>query len=365
MNGKTVFEHGGNLYAAIRQKGSSMAELLDFSANINPLGIAESVRQAIGQSLEDIVHYPDVDAQELKQAISECYHVDQEWITVGNGAVETMYILCHMLKPRRVLVTAPTFSEYERAARACGAVIDYFDLQPDNGFKIDIPALISQLAGTDIVFIGNPNNPTGTLLIRRELEPLLAAAKKQGTIIVMDESFLDFLTDDSQHTCRHLVSSYDNLVVVHSLTKFYAIPGLRLGFALTNPELTHILHNGKDPWNVNSLAQSAGIAALNDQKYRQVSKAFIHKTKEELYTGLLSLPGVTPFWPSVNFILINIRGTGMTGEQMRRIMLAHNVLIRDCSNYRGLSPDYIRLAVKRPEQNQLLIKILRQVIGDV
>ncbi len=362
MNGKNAIEHGGNLYATVREQGGCLSTVLDFSANINPLGIAESVREAVHNALEYIIHYPDADAYMLKEAISRRYGVDKEFITVGNGAVEPIYILCHMLKPARVLVNAPTFGEYERAAQASGAEVEYYYLRSDRGFEIDIAAMIPLLPVVDMVFIGNPNNPTGTLLTNREIEPLLLSAKKNNTLVVLDESFLDFLPDDSKYTCRHLLAHYSNLVVVHSLTKFYAIPGLRLGFALANSEITRKLHIGKDPWNVNSLAQSAGVAALKDEQYRTLSKKVMHEAKEDLYGQLCAFSDLMPYHPAVNFILVNIKNTGMTAKQMRKALLAHNILIRDCSNYPGLSDEYIRVAVKKPAQNAILVNALQSVV---
>jgi len=365
MNERNMTTHGGNLYAAQRQTGSHVSEILDFSANINPLGLSENIRQALYASLESIVHYPDATGYDLKQAISQHYQIKGEQITLGNGAVELMYILCHMLKPKKVLVTAPTFSEYEEATLASGARIEYLYLHADTNFTIDIKALIEQLANIDIVFICNPNNPTGTLLTRAQMEKLLMAAQAQNSYVVVDESFIDFLPRDDVYTSRPLLAQYANLIIVHSLTKFYAIPGLRLGFALANPELTNRLHQGKDPWNVNTLAQKAGVAALQDHAYQQLSKDFMGKVNLELYDSLLSIPGLKPYLPSVNFILINIAGTRMSGEELGKALAAHNILIRDCSNYPGLSSDYIRIAVKRPEQNNILIAALKKVIGRV
>lgn len=363
MSGKGAFEHGGNLYAAMRENGGTLAEILDFSANINPLGISEKVRETLHESLESIIHYPDAKAYALKQAISEQYCIATELITIGNGAVELMYVLCHMIKPKRVLVTAPTFSEYECAARASGATIEYFNLNENTDFVIDVQAIIKRLFGINVIFICNPNNPTGKLLENKQIEPLLLAAKKQNTYVVVDESFLDFLPDDSIYTCRSLLAQYDNLIIVHSLTKFYAIPGLRLGFGFASPTFTNLLHEGKDPWNVNTLAQNAGVAALGDHTYQEKSKDFIAKTKIELYNDLLSIDGLKPFLPSVNFILINIKGTKMTAAELGQAMVAHNILIRDCSNYPGLSSKYIRIAVKRPEQNIRLVNALQKIVG--
>ncbi|WP_378956288.1 threonine-phosphate decarboxylase CobD [Pelosinus sp. sgz500959] len=365
MSGNNAPKHGGNLYAAMRQKGGSLNEILDFSANINPLGLSEQIRQTLYASLESIIHYPDVQGHALKQELSHYYHVKQEQITLGNGAVELMYVLCHMLKPKRVLVTAPTFSEYESAARASGAAIEYFYLNAADDFTIDIQGIAQQLPAIDIVFICNPNNPTGKLLSNGQIEELVAMAKVHQTYVVVDESFLDFLLDDHTYTCRSLLEKYNNLIILHSLTKFYAIPGLRLGFSLTNPELTNRLHAGKDPWNVNTLAQNAGVAALRDEEYQHKSKEFIKKVNMDLYHSLLTIPGLKPYKPSVNFILINIKDTNLIAEELRQALAAHNILIRDCSNYPGLSPDYIRIAVKSPEQNHKLIAALQQIIGGI
>lgn len=364
MKESTTATHGGNLYAAIRKRGGSFNEILDFSANINPLGLSETIRQALHNSLESIIHYPDAQGHALKQGISQHYQVAENSITMGNGAVELMYILCHIIKPTKVLVTAPTFSEYESAAKASGAGIEYLYLHPENNFVIDIQEMSKQLATVDIAFICNPNNPTGTLLTHSQIEEVLRVAKQHNTYVVVDESFMDFLITDQTYTCRQLLPKYSNLIILHSLTKFYAIPGLRLGFSLTNPQLTKLLHLGKDPWNVNTLAQSAGVAALQDHSYQLQGKEFLEKVKIDFYESLQTIPGFHPYLPSVNFILVNIKNTGLTSTELVNTMASHNILIRDCSNYPGLSSEYIRVAVKRPEQNILLINTLKKAIGD-
>lgn len=364
MNDNKTNVHGGNLYSAMRQGGGSFNEILDFSANINPLGLSDKIRQALHASLESIIHYPDAQAHALKQEVSHYYHVQENEITMGNGAVELMYVLCHILKPKKVLVTAPTFSEYEAAAKASGATIDYLYLDPEENFVIPIPNMIAELPHVDIVFICNPNNPSGVLLTNTQIEEVLTAAQQHHTYVVVDESFMDFLPNDQTYTCRQLLSKYPHLIILHSLTKFYAIPGLRLGFSLASPAITKLLHQGKDPWNVNTLAQHAGVAALQDKIYQEEGKSFLAKVKVDLYEGLKAIPELHPYAPSVNFILINIKNTTMTSLELTAAMAAHNILVRDCSNYPGLSSDYIRVAVKGPEENIRLLTTLKKVIGD-
>lgn len=362
MNNTVNFEHGGNIYKALRQSGAGQDGFLDFSANINPLGLAGNVREAVIRSLEDVIHYPDAEAHDLKLAIADFYRVNYDTITVGNGAVELIYVLCHMLKPERVLIPVPAFSEYERAAAAAGAKVDYYFLAEANGFELRPDGIIPMLKGIDIVFIGNPNNPTGTLLTRPELEELIEAANRVGCLVVIDESFIEFLPDDGEHTCRPLLKRYANLVIIHSLTKFYAIPGLRLGFALTPPELANRLNAGKDPWNVNTLAQAAGVAAFQNAEYRSKTKAVVHQARQELFSSLATIDKIKPYQPTVNFVLIRLIAARITAGQLQRRLFARRILVRDCSNYPGLSPGYLRLAVKLPEQNLRLINALQEFL---
>lgn len=361
MSGKSVFEHGGNVHAVWRQKQTT-EEILDFSANINPLGLPISVRKALLASLDAIVHYPDPEAAELKQAISSFYKVPERAITLGNGAVEPIYILCQILRPKRVLVTAPTFSEYERAALAAGAEVQGLLLSAEENFIIEADKIIERLSSVDMVFITNPNNPTGTLMLGCDIERVLRAAVQTDTLVVVDESFIDFLPDGAKYTVKHLLSEYANLVIVQSMTKFYAIPGLRLGFVLANDEINHGLDLAKDPWNVNSLAQVAGIAALQDTHYQQNSVSYMAKANTALYQAIGELSGIKAFRPSVNFMLLDITETGLSSGEFCELAASYNILLRNCSNYRGLSDRYIRTAVKRMEDNEKLVQVLQQIM---
>jgi len=358
MNEAGYFEHGGNLYAAMRRQGGGMEALLDFSANINPLGLPESVHRSLIEALPHIIHYPDPESQALKTAISKRFRVDERQIAVGNGAAELIYVLCHMFRPQRVLVPAPTFSEYERAARACGAAVEYLYLSPAEKFTISAESIVQRLPYIDILFLCNPNNPTGQVLPRETVERIIALAEKFKVLVVVDESFLEFLSAEASLSCRSLLPRYANLVIVQSLTKFYALPGLRLGFVLADHAICKMLDKGKDPWNVNSLAQVAGTVALADEAYRAKSLAMIGDAREAFCNKLGAIPGVIPLAGSANFILVNIAGTGFTSIRLREALAQEGILIRDCSNYPGLSAEYIRLAVKLPQQNEILLTCL-------
>lgn len=356
------FSHGGNIYRLMNGQKAGGGSLLDFSANINPLGLTQSVREAIFNAVEMIIHYPDPDANALKAAISSCYTVPAETITVGNGAVEFLYMLCNHFRPSEAVVFAPAFSEYERAARASGAVIRHIYCDPAASFVLDLKQAASVKPG-GMVFLGNPNNPTGTLLSRDALSALLTVCQSKQSIVVVDESFVDFLPNHDQVTCRPLLAQFENLVIIHSLTKFYAIPGLRLGFALTSPALARQLSLVKDPWNVNSLAQAAGVAALTDLSYQQESRRIVSLAKDELYHNLCRIKGFKPFRPSVNFILIDVSETNRKVSEWSHQLNGYGIMVRDCGNYPGLTPEYMRVAVKLPEQNAVLLNRLQEING--
>lgn len=357
------FEHGGNIYRYRRGGEDAAAFFADFSANINPLGLCPQVAERIAASIGALVHYPDPEGIELKRAIAAHYGVRENWITLGNGAVELLYLLCQAKQPRRVLIPAPSFSEYERAAHAAGAEVDYAFLDPARDFAVDLEELAERLEGVDLLFIGNPNNPTGTLLSNAALRRLIARAAEKDCFVIVDESFVDFLEDASAHTCRSLVADYENLMVLHSLTKFYAVPGLRLGFSLTGEALAGTLARGKDPWNVNLLAQEAGVEALTQIEYQSETRRFVAAEKAFLAEKLAALPGLRVCAPSVNFILADTREAGLTGAALRARLLERGLLIRDCGNYPGLDAYYVRFAVRTRAENERLCAALVEILA--
>lgn len=358
------FTHGGNIHEILRQQ-SGAGKLLDFSANINPLGLANEVKAAIQDNIGQVIHYPDPEATDLKQALAAHYKLLPDTIVLGNGAVELLYVLFHTLRPKNVLIPVPSFGEYERAALACQADITYHELTAAQDFSLILsPDFIDKIKQADCLVLGNPNNPTGNLLPVQEIEECLKVAKKYDCLVVIDESFIDFRTDQDVYSCRKLLADYDNLFLLQSLTKFYAIPGLRLGFAATNKALAKKLALGKDPWNVNLLAQKAGIAALNATAYQEKTRASVKAEGERLWLLLQGLPKVKAYKPTVNFILLDIGGTGYSAALFREKLLQWQIMIRDCSNYPGLSTDYVRVAVKTPHDNDALVVALQAVLKE-
>lgn len=352
------FEHGGNIY----EKQPNGREWLDFSANINPLGLAASARDAIASSIDAVVHYPDPKARELREAIAEHYNVPLEEVVAGNGATELFYLFLQTVRPRRVLLPVPSFNEYERAALAARCQIRYFQLNPEEDFRIDWTDFMGALPVADCVILGNPNNPTGSLLTRNELVRALDMIKNGRQWLVIDESFLDFLMYDNRYSVRNLVAEYPRLFVVQSLTKFFALPGLRLGFGVAQKELAERLDAGKDVWNVNLLAQKAGAAVLRDRAYQKKSREFIAAEAQHFYQCLVKYPGIRAYQPSVNFILLDVRASGLTSTDFAARMKEKGILVRDCANYPGLDgQSFVRIAVRQRADNEQFLHALEEL----
>lgn len=353
------FTHGGNIYEEKAPGGG----WLDYSANINPLGLAPAVRKAIEASIGEIVHYPDPEARELKAALAFHYHLPQTGLVLGNGAAELFYLFMQAVRPRRVLLPVPSFSEYERAALAARTEICYHYLQSGQGFLLDIGALARQAQAEecDAIILGNPNNPTGGLVTGGQIKELLQLTACAGAPwLVVDESFLDFRADAADYTVRNLAAAENRLLVVQSLTKFYALPGLRLGFGVASPQLVQRLELGKDVWNVNLLAQKAGVAALAAREYALETQALVAAEGKWLAGELARLPGWQVYGPTVNFILVRLQeDSGTAARRLRE----QGILVRDCSNYPGLEAHYLRFAVRTHAENRQLVEALHKIQG--
>lgn len=356
------FVHGGNVYEP-SAAGSDGGKWLDFSANINPLGLSASVKDAIAAHVGGLVHYPDPEARELRAALAGAYETPEDTFVLGNGAAELFYLFFEVERPKRVLLPVPSFSEYERAALASGADVEYFLLREKSGFAIDCDALLDDVRETkaEAVVLGNPNNPTGTLLSREELVRLSERLNALGCSLVVDESFLDFRRYEAEHTIRREAGRLPHCLLVRSLTKFYAMPGLRLGFGVCMPKLAAKLDAHKDVWNVNLLAQAAGVAALKDQDYQEKSRAFLAETAPKFAAAVKELPNVaTVLPPSANFLLLRLKEAGQA-EGLIRGLRSRGILIRDCANFPGLSEGWLRLAVRRKEENERLLAVWREM----
>ncbi|MDS1029023.1 threonine-phosphate decarboxylase CobD [Bacillota bacterium LX-D] len=355
----SVPEHGGNLeWAKSRFK---VEKFIDFSANINPLGCPPRVFETIKDSLDLIMHYPDPDSRKLKQKLEKYFRIEQNQIIVGNGAVELLYLICHLLKPQKILTLAPSFSEYVRGAETIKAQIEYYYLHSEDNFNIDLLELDKKLSGIDLFFLCNPNNPTGTILNYKKMRQIQSLCLKHQTFLVVDESFIDFIGDKEEYSVRHDLAQNNKLFILHSLTKFFALPGLRLGCGFGSPDIISKLIKLKDPWSVNALAQTAGIAAIDDSTFQAKTIEYVNTEKDFLFTRLNEIKGLKAFCPSVNFVLVQITGE-ITSDELVNRMAEKGVLIRNCKTFPGLGDKYIRVAVRTREENLRLLIELNNIL---
>ncbi len=340
------FQHGGQVY----NSNGQIDFQLDFSANINPLGLSELIKRTLLENLEGIVHYPDPNATELKNSISKFYNVPRENLVLLNGAAEFFYLYCNVTKPARVIIPVPSFSEYERAARSVGAEVEYFFLREKDNFQLDVEKIFKKVTDEkfDCLIIGRPNNPTGNLISIDDIKKLSSAIN-----ILVDESFIDFLNIES---ARQLVN--EKICVVQSLTKIFAIPGLRLGFAVVEKNFAEKLNASKDVWNVNFLAQKAGVAALSDKKFLRDTQTWLEEEKKYFVQRLKELPDVKIFEPTANFVLIKFSSKEIANNLVN-FLRDKKILVRSCGNFTGLDERFLRLAVRSRAENILLIDVIK------
>lgn len=336
-------------------------EFLDFSANINPLGPPQGVFAAVQEHLPQIIHYPEPGGRELKRVLSRRLGVDEDRLILGNGAVELIYLLAHSLKPRNALIPSPAFSEYTSALNSVGTSVGLIYTQAEEHFRLDPAAL--DLRGVDILFICNPNNPTGWFMPESDFVKVLSKAQEAHAFVVVDESFMDFVDPARQWRACNYLEQFDRLFVLYSLTKFYAIPGLRLGCGVGSPDFVRRIEGRKDPWNVNSLALAAGMAALKDIEYDELTRHLIEEERNFLAAEIQKIPGLRPFPAAANFMLVHNSGA-LRGQELVDRLGARGILIRDCTNFPGLGKEYFRIAVKNRSDNCKLIEGLRRALRD-
>jgi len=354
-----TYDHGGNIFAIARQLGTEPSSIIDFSASINPLGLSSMVKKSIICAMDSLVHYPDNSHHELKQTLAAYHGLSPENIVVANGSTEIIYHLPAMLTGRRALIISPSFNEYVRSLVQQQWEARHFVLKPETNFSIDLEALERALAeGYDALYLCNPGNPNGTLYTLRLIEQIYSLCISSGTFLVLDEAFMDFCEDSSAK--RDIVKG-DNGIVLRSMTKFFGIPGLRLGYALSSSILSERLDAMGGPWSVNTLALAAGVAAIQDTDHNQRTVEYIRHERRRFFDRLSGLKKLKVHTSSANFLLAEI-SCDMTAMELRDRLMHQRMLIRDCTNFMGLSPQFFRIAVRTSEENDRLVEALIRIL---
>jgi len=358
----TIQQHGGNVSFYSRQFNCPVGDILDYSANINPLGFPTGTKDAIMDNFNILLHYPDPEYQELKKSIAGFVNTRIDNILLGNGAVELIYLLCNMLKPNRLTIVVPTFSEYARAATSSGARIKQIALNEEDNFSLPLEKILASLPDSQVLFICNPNNPTGNLFPRDQLEFIAQKCSQHEVLLVVDESFIEFTLSNKENSLINLVDG-NKIFVLSSLTKILGIPGLRIGYGVGHSLLIKKLNLKKDPWNINCFAELAVKAGLSDQLFFEKTRQLVSMEKDFVYEKLDNIIGIEPFPSEVNFLLAKITRSGLTSTKLVEEMALKKILIRDCSNFSGLSDKYIRLGIKNRANNLTMIEALTSVIA--
>lgn len=350
--------HGGDVHRLVRTLGVRMGDLTDFSANINPLGFPPGVVHAVQTAMHDLIHYPDQDCFELRRDLARYHGLSAEEILPGNGSTELIYLLVRALKPARALIVAPAFSEYARALELARVPYEFHLTSEAQGFALGEEPLT--VRPWELVFLANPASPSGTLLPPARLLPRLEAWSRAGVLVLLDEAFVDFVEEASLKT---FLRRFPSLLILRSFTKFFAIPGLRLGYLLAAPEIIARLAAVQAPWSVNTLAQAAGRACLEDREFMDRTRALIAAERQRLYKGLLALRGLKPFPGAANYLLVKLNLPGWTAARLREELLARGLVIRDASSFTGLDSRYFRVAVRGREENDRLLAALAACLG--
>ncbi|MCL6576469.1 MAG: threonine-phosphate decarboxylase CobD [Kyrpidia sp.] len=346
---RPFMDHGGNVREYRERWGGDPEDLADFSANINPLGPPESVRSAMRAALEEVHRYPDPRQEGFRRQVAERWGMSPDAVIVGNGAAELIFLLMFAWRPRRILALAPSFSEYEDAALAAGAEIHRIPLRPERGFVPDVGVLMDAFGtGVDLLVLANPNNPTGVLWDSAALEKVLDEAEEAGVRVLLDEAFLDFCSDEQIRSQIPRVGRRPGLFVLRSMTKFYSIPGVRLGYGAASPDVIRRMEGLRPPWSVNGVALAAGTAALQDEAFAVWSRRWVIEQRRRM-VGAFGQLGFSVTDSKANFLLA-WREDFDIGRAWPRLA-RRGVFVRDCRTFVGLDQRYFRVAV-RPERDQ-------------
>lgn len=346
--------HGGDIVGFELKYGKKP---LDFSANISPLGICDGIKNKIIANLDTFCEYPDPFCREMIDAISYFENVSKDTIICGNGAADLIFRLCYSLKPKKALILAPTFSEYEHALKSIDCEIEYFYLKKEEQFEVNIDILKQIKSDIDIVFICQPNNPTGKIIEKNNMSKILEKCIKNGVFLVVDECFIDFIEENEKFSMKNEDKS--NIFILKAFTKMYALAGLRVGYGICyNKKLLKDMNTKFQPWSVSKIAQISAIQATKECLYVKkvlelirIEKIYIENEFEKL--------GIYYIKSEANFILFFIEQ-----EKFFEKMAKNGILLRDCSDYIGLSKGYYRVAIKKHSDNVKLIEILKKIFKE-
>ncbi len=355
--------HGSDVEVVEKKYGISKEEIINFSSNVNPMGMPESVREEIIKNIDILESYPDRENNSLKASLSAYTNVEEEFIAVGNGASEVTKSFISAIAPKKSLILGPTYSEYEKELFAAGSEIDYFELKEKDNFIIDLEELGEYLKSEyDLFIICNPNNPTSTFIDAKVLEEITMLCQKYSTYVLVDETYIEFVEGffEGKVNSTDLINNKElyNLVILRGVSKFYALPGLRFGYGLSNnAKLLETVGESMNTWSVNSLVEVATVAFTNDGMYKKASSEFIQKERVKVIDRLSRLKNIKVYDPKANFVLIKILNE-VTSTELFEKAINEKFMIRDCKSFKYLDDKFIRFCFLSSEENDRLLEFL-------
>ncbi len=356
--------HGSDLETIEKVYGIKKESIISFSANVNPLGISPKLKSTLSERIDAIMSYPDRDYTELRKQIAQYVQTDLENIIVGNGSTELISLFIQIKHPKKALIIGPTYSEYEREISLGGGVTHYYRLEEENNFILDFYKLETELTNdTDLLVICNPNNPTSTTISRKEMRRILDICKQKGIFVMVDETYVEFASDIREITSAPLTGYYNNIIILRGISKFFAAPGLRLGYAICgNTDLIKEINQRKNPWTINSLAAIAGEIMFSDEEYIKNTRTLIANERSRVCKILDNCINVRYYNPTANFILIKILKEEVTSMDLFEAAIRKGLMIRDCSTFPFLNNKFIRFCFMNPEQNDALLKVILELL---
>lgn len=352
--------HGSDLEKIEKIFGIKKEDIISFSANVNPLGISYKLREELPQHIDAISSYPDREYTDLRKAIGAYIDTDYQNILVGNGSTELISLVTQMIHPKKALIVGPTYSEYEHEISLGGGRSHYFRLRESEDFELNLDTLCEALTpDMDLLVICNPNNPTSSQISRQTMRGILDVCKEKGIFVMVDETYVEFSECADEITSIPLTQYYNNIIILRGISKFFAAPGLRLGYAICgNHQLMKEMDSFKNPWTINSLAAIAGEIMFYDQKYIEDTRTLISSERSRICRILDRYPEIKYYTPHANFILLRILKENITSEELFEKTIRKGLMIRDCSSFPFLDNKYIRFCFMNPKDNDALLQVL-------
>ncbi len=363
MNTKPVF-HGSDIEKICEYYHLKKEDIINFGANVNPLGLSASVKAALASHLDILSSYPDREYTSLREVLSAYCRIPSDYILPGNGSSELISLLIDALSPKHTLILGPTYSEYSRELSFSGSTQEYYHLKEEQDFRLDADDLCTVLAkgNYDLLIICNPNNPTSSAILHDDMEKLLCFCADHGVFVMIDETYVEFAPDIEAVTAVPFTQRFTNLCVLRGVSKFFAAPGMRLGYAVTgNPDFLRKMKEKQIPWSLNSAGAYAGELLFQDQDYIDRTRQLILTERGRMYDALSQLASFKVFQPYANFLLLKILKEEKTAFDVFETCIKNGLMIRDCSSFQCLDGEFVRFCIMMPEDNSRLLKVLEKV----